>query len=148
MASNKSAYGKPLNQRNKSNGKSANANQALSGVTRFVHAEEAPTKQVPTLNVRILTCKRECRVIKSGSSSTQYKFSVFQGDTFHNEKEIKQRATNCVAYVVLGMVIYFSKHKYRGTRAWTGKSFLPSKVFSHLCRNRRYFKRSFLLLPF
>jgi hypothetical protein len=47
----------------------------------------------------------------------------FQGDTIHNEKEIKQRATNCVAYVVLGMVIYFSKHKCRGTRAWTGKSF-------------------------
>jgi hypothetical protein len=34
-------YGKPLNQRNKSNDKSANANQALSGVTRFVPAEEA-----------------------------------------------------------------------------------------------------------
>ncbi len=50
MASDKSAYDKPLNQRNKSNDKSANANQALSGVTCFVHAEEAPTTHAPTLN--------------------------------------------------------------------------------------------------
>ncbi len=62
MASNKSAYDKPLNQRNKSNDTSANANQALSGVTRFVHAEEAPTTHVPTLNLCTLTFKRECRV--------------------------------------------------------------------------------------
>jgi hypothetical protein len=41
MAGDKSAYGKSLNQRNKSNDKSASANQALSGVTRFVNAEEA-----------------------------------------------------------------------------------------------------------
>jgi hypothetical protein len=51
MASDKSAYGKPLNQRNKSNDKSANASQALSGVTRFVPAEEAPSTHVPTLKI-------------------------------------------------------------------------------------------------
>jgi hypothetical protein len=38
------------NLTNKSTGKSANTNRALSGVTRFVPAEEAPTTYEPTLN--------------------------------------------------------------------------------------------------
>ncbi len=59
-ASDKSANSKPLNQRNKSNDKSANANQALSGVTRFVPAEEAPSTHAPTLN--IMQLKRQARM--------------------------------------------------------------------------------------
>ncbi len=104
MASKKSAYDKPLNQRNKSNGKSANTNQALSGVTRYVHAEEAPTTHEPTLNVCTLTFKRECRVIISESSSTRYKFSVFKATQF-TTKRSKTTSNECVAYVVSGMVI-------------------------------------------
>ncbi len=92
MASNKSAYDKPLNQRNKSNGKSANANQALSGVTRFVHAEEAPTTHAPTLNVRTLTFKRECRVIIIESSSIRYKFSAYKVTQFTTE--INKKTSN------------------------------------------------------
>jgi hypothetical protein len=107
MASNKSAYDKPFNQRNKSNDKSANANQALSGVTRFVPAKEAPSTHVPTLKLRTRMFKRECRI---NDNKIVFKFGTnFRLVRRHNSqrKEIKQRATNCVAYVVPGMVLSF-----------------------------------------
>jgi hypothetical protein len=52
LTRNKSAYYNSVNQRNKSTGKSANTNRALTGVTRFVPAKEAPTLNECTSNVQ------------------------------------------------------------------------------------------------
>ncbi len=86
MARNKSANYNSINQRNKSTGKSANTNRALSGVTRFVPAEEAPTTFEPTLNectynVQAKMPHDSIRVVLDFGTNFRK-----QGDTIHNGK--------------------------------------------------------------
>jgi hypothetical protein len=114
----KSAYGKTIKSAKQNNDKSANANQALSGVTRFVPAEEAPSTHISTL--KSLVTNVQARMPRKNNKTrlqSWYKFSAYEATQF-TTKQNKTASNESCRLCGFGDGFRFFQQKIGGTRVF------------------------------